>query len=198
MAKSNTSRYWASCGPLKSLEVLSDKYFLQEIEGRLLQNLLKCKDYHWFQQASDQAQCEWVSENVYIAFCRQNTSFSAQDLSQLDVWQPWTGSHVTAFTVLSPSWNPCWKTENINLCSAECSVQGCVAWMHICSELKQNDLCLPAKDHVEKCPERGRASQLWCEHSLTLLDPGKLRKTDRWALSYQYFSSVFLRWKEKR
>lgn len=102
MAKSNTSRYWASPGPLKSLEVLSDKYSLQGIEGRSLQNLLKYKDHHWFQQASDQAQCEWVSENVYIAFCRQNTSFCAQDLSQLDAWQPWTGSHVTAFTVLSP------------------------------------------------------------------------------------------------
>lgn len=103
MAKSSTSRYGASQDPLKSLEVLGNKNFLQGIEGRLLQNLLKYKDYHWFQQASDQAQCEWVSENVYIAFCRQNTSFYAQDLSQLDVWQPWTGSHVTAFTVSSPS-----------------------------------------------------------------------------------------------
>lgn len=102
MAKINASRYWGSWGPLKSLEVLSDKYFMQGIEKRLLQNLLKYKDYHSFQQASDQAQCEWASEYVYIVFCRQNTSFSAHDLSQLDVWQPWTGSHVTAFTVQSP------------------------------------------------------------------------------------------------
>lgn len=41
-----------------SLEVLSDKYFMQDIEKRLLQNLLKYKDYHLVQQASDQAQCE--------------------------------------------------------------------------------------------------------------------------------------------
>lgn len=101
MAKTNASRYWASWGPLKSLEVMSDKFFTQGIEKRLLQNLLKYKDYHWLQQASDQAQCEWASEYVYVVFCRQNTSFSGQDLSQLDVWQPWTGSHVTAFTVQS-------------------------------------------------------------------------------------------------
>ena len=103
IAKNNASRYWASWGSLKSLKVLSDKYFMQGTEKRLLQNLFKQKDYHWFQQASDQAQCEWVSEYVYIVFCRQNTSFSAQDLSQLDEWQPWTGSHVTAFTVQSPN-----------------------------------------------------------------------------------------------
>lgn len=53
-------RYLASWGPLMSLEVLSDKYFMQDIEKRLLQNLLKYKDYHLVQQASDQAQCEWV------------------------------------------------------------------------------------------------------------------------------------------
>lgn len=116
VAETNASRYWASWGPLKSLEVLRDKYFMQGIEKRLLQNLLKYKDYHWFQQASDQAQCEWVSEYVYIVFCRQNTSFSAQDLSQLDVWQPWTGSHVTAFTVQSPAKAPA-ERQKIPVCA---------------------------------------------------------------------------------
>lgn len=156
MAKTNASRYWASWGPLKSLEVLGDKYFMQGIEKRLLQNLLKYKDYHWFQQASDQAQCEWVSEYVYIVFCRQNTSFSAQDLSQLDVWQPWTRSHVTAYTVQSPNQSPCWKTENINLCSAACSIQGCVE-MHICSERKQNDFMLACKRPRRKMSWKGKS-----------------------------------------
>lgn len=137
-------RYLASWGPLMSLEVLSDKYFIQDIEKRLLQNLLKYKDYHLFQQASDQAQCEWASEYVYVDFCRQNTSFPAQDLSQLDVWQPWTGSHVTAFSV-EPKLKPLLKDRKYQFVLSSMLIQGCVEWMHICLECKQNYFMLACK-----------------------------------------------------